>query len=193
MRSVEYKAWDTLVSGTITPTGTTNTSLVNVNQGLTLRDRVGNSVRGSKLVFRGCVCWPNLSSVTLAGCVASDTVRLLIVLDKQSSYTAFTTLDVLDTQSINDFGNRSNSSRFSVLKSFWVDMAMDVNHDGTNYICGGYVRSVSCVLDTPWRFQYRLSSGGLDTAKYNIAMLAISRTRSDIDIQGFSRFFFYDN
>ncbi len=190
---VERKHIDSLYTDVIDSNGVIFRTLVPLSLGFDQNQRVGNTVTGTSFIMRFCVCWPNQSSVTLAGLMTTDTCRIMVYLDKQCNGTAATVTDILDSANVNDFRFIPNLTRFSILKTFFVQMNSEVNHDGTNYISSGYVESLSCVLNTPWIFKYTEGGGSIaNLVSYNIGFMAITRNNALCDILGFSRFYYTD-
>ena len=88
-------------------------SLVNIAVGTGPNERIGRQIK-VKSINAYLTLQKNSSSY------ATDTIRLMLVLDTQCNGTAPAITDILQTASVNSFRNMANSKRFVVLKDVFT-------------------------------------------------------------------------
>lgn len=100
-----------------------------IAQGVTQSTRVGRKCTIKAINWHWCVGLPARTDVATPPTV-NDTVRVMMILDKQCNGAAATVTDVLFTADWQSFNNLSNSNRFRVLYDKTVDLNYtDMIHD----------------------------------------------------------------
>lgn len=111
----EHKFLDTDV-GTALGTMAATMESVNLNviiQGTTESNRIGRKCTLTNVSLKGILTLPT----TATAANTTDTVRLLLVCDKQTNGAAFVATDLWETDSYAAFNNLANTGRFRILKS----------------------------------------------------------------------------
>lgn len=116
----ELKFKDTTVAAALSLiVGTIHSSsLVAIPQDGTESGRVGRKVTVKAVHVRGL----SVLAGTSDNNQADDTIRLMLVLDKQANGAAPSVTDILETASIDSFNNLANKSRFRILKDSKIVM-----------------------------------------------------------------------
>lgn len=156
-----------------------SSSLVTIPQDGTESGRVGRKVTVKSLHVRGLCVLAGTSDFNNT----DDTVRLMIVLDKQCNGTAATPADILEagagTVTIDSFNNLANKSRFRVLKDTKICMNLNGAVDSVNNVVAGN-RTVPFEyhfsnLNLPIEYDNSATTGALATVRSNnLLVLGIS-------------------
>ncbi len=134
----EYKFHDLDINDpTVSATGTiVEDNVVEIVQGTTESNRIGRKLTVKSIDWRLFI---QLPATSVPG-ATSETVRVLLYLDKQCNGTAAVVLDILETADFQSFRNLANTGRFRVL----MDRTYDLNsssgsYDGTNDQFGEHI------------------------------------------------------
>lgn len=141
-----------------------------IAQGVTESQRVGRKIRIKKIMWRGKWDLPTTTTVSQT----SDTIRVILYLDKQCNGATAAVTDVLESASINAFRNLANSGRFSILWDRYVTVVCP-SGAGSTTTYGEQTRkfffSKSC--DIPVEFDS--TTGAITEIKSNnIGLLVVS-------------------
>lgn len=151
-----------------------SSSLVTIPQDGTESGRVGRKITVKSIHVRG------LS--VLAGTTdennTDDTIRLMLVLDKQANGTAPAVTDILETASIDSFNNLANKSRFRILKDTKLVLNSAMGAIGVSGKSGNrtipfewHIKN----LDLPIEYDNTAPTGALATVRSNnLVVLGIS-------------------
>ena len=118
-----------------------------------------------------------------------DTIKLMIVLDRQANGTSATYTDVYEDDDINSLRDLENSKRFSILKTVVKTISTTVNYDGTNYFHSEKRALLNCYVNMKKgiKIEYSPQAGGnrtiAEVRSNNILVMAIS-TNGQIQING---------
>ncbi len=105
-----------LDDGVIAAGGTITPSINLIAQGVTESARIGRKCVIKKIQWRYRLCLTNSTSGT------TDTVRIIMYLDKQANGATAAVTDILETADIHSFNNLVNSGRFRILMDRSVDV-----------------------------------------------------------------------
>ena len=179
-RNAELKFFDTLKAQTsVTETGTVLDDSVNhIAQGVTEENRVGRKCTIRGLHFKGT--YNNTVSTVLSA--TNQSVRIVIVVDKQTNGTAVTVADVLEDvtefNGYNSYRNLANSQRFKVL----MDRRFNIRIPAVAQTAAGTFSTY--LNEYKWEFNKRLNlpiefsgtTGAIgEIRSNNIAIFAICR------------------
>ncbi len=116
----EYKFHDVNADdAVIANTGSILTSLTLIAQGVTESTRVGRKCTIRSISWRGDITLPTTATAAETG----DVVRMMLILDTQANGDVPVTADILQTGVIYSYMFLANSTRFKVLKTFWLTMS----------------------------------------------------------------------
>ncbi len=127
------------VLGTTAPAATAGT-LVAIPQGVTESTRVGRKCVISNIGWRFQIGLNNINQ----GVGSTDTVRVILYLDKQANGAIITNTDLLESADYQSFNNLSNSGRFRVL----MDRTYTVKHHAGGWDGTGVDYAADSVSDT---------------------------------------------
>ncbi len=103
-------------AGTIQNAG----SVALIGQGITESLRIGRKLTIKSINWRYTINLPELDDIADPG--ASDTVRIILYLDKQANGATALVTDILDTADYQSFNNLANKSRFMTLMDRTITM-----------------------------------------------------------------------
>lgn len=168
----ELKFLDTARAAAAVATGgTVDTNLVVIPQDDTESGRNGRKVVVKNLWFHGELVVPN----TVTNTADTDTIRLLVVQDKQANGAAFTAAQVMAQVDYIGFRNLENQSRFKIL---W-DTSMTINAstqvvNSTGDCSKQWSKYIKCNI--PMYYDSTATSGAITTQRSNsVAVLAFTR------------------
>jgi len=119
---VERKWFDETITAVAVPNnGVINATINPIPQGAGQSERVGSKCILTNIMLRGAV---NIAAGQ-TGVFASDRVRAVLYLDKQSNGAAATVTDILTTATIDSFNNLFNKDRFVILRDMYIDISSD--------------------------------------------------------------------
>jgi len=188
----ELKFFDTVLAATNVPAvGVVNPNLNIVATGDGEQNRIGRKIQIKSVWLKGSATL--LTSATAAA--ATDTVRMILVQDKQANGAAFAVTDVLQNADYLGFRNVANTSRFNIL---W-DKTIDINASAVfTAVPAGLpmVRNFNNYLkcNIPIEFDASLNTGVITTQRSNsIALLMISKNNNISQVQYRARIRYADN
>ncbi len=113
---------------TIASNGTITEDSCNVIvQGTSESQRIGRKCTLRSINWRFNIRLPEGTAVT----TTSDTVRVILYLDKQTNGATAAVTDILESDDFQSFNNLSNKSRFRTLMDRTYDLNTDLSGDGT--------------------------------------------------------------
>lgn len=119
----ELKFFDvTLDDAVIAATGTVTDSINKIAQGVTESQRVGRKCTIRSIGWRYIISLPEVTAA--ANPPGSDTIRLIMFLDKQCNGATATVTGILEGAQFQEFNNLANKGRFRTL----VDEMVDINY-----------------------------------------------------------------
>ncbi len=128
---------------------------------------------------------------------SSETVRVLLYLDKQTNGTAATALGILETDDFQSFNNLSNKGRFLTLmdRTYALNKTVGAG-DGTTNIFGEWQINDTLFkqVNIPIEYDNSASTGALSTQRTNnIGLLIIGQTGALASFNSKMRLRFSDN
>ncbi len=172
-----------------------NSSLNLILQGIAETNRIGRRITITNVGMRFRIAMKGCDDCTSIALI-HDTVRVMMVLDKQCNGAVATILGVLETADYQSFNNLSNSGRFRTL----MDRTYELNYAGAagdavttnNFVTPDVAVSDTFFAKVNIPVEYS-GSGSVITAitSSNIFLLAISEN-AKCSFQGFSRIRFTD-
>lgn len=163
--AVEKKYFDT-TKGSATPaaTGTIlNLSLNLIPQGTTESSRIGRKVIVTNLYLHGQMILPTTNDET----ATSDTLRLIVYIDKQANGATATIGDLLQTTDWRSFRNLSNQERFVFLKDKYYDLNATVNCSATTQTTGDFAFHFKCYKKLDLPIEFSSTTGAITEIKSN--------------------------
>lgn len=162
----ETKFLDTSGVETFTAAGLVTGNLNVIPQGDGQSERVGRKVEVKSIhVLAKLILSPTSAAV------GANTVRVILIQDKQANGAAFTVTDYLTTQSDLSHKNLENSNRFHC----YFDQRVEMNAFGVNELQHTFEKFVKCKI--PIEFDSSAASGAIATQRSNsLAMLLIADT-----------------
>ncbi len=113
---------------TIATNGTISQASCNIIvQGTSESQRIGRKCTLRSINWRFNIRLPEGTAVT----TTSDTIRVIVYLDKQTNGAAAAVTDILESDDFQSFNNLSNKSRFRTLMDRTYDLNTDLSGDGT--------------------------------------------------------------
>jgi len=171
----ERKFHDLDVDDAVVATGGTVTHLNVIAQGVTEATRVGRKCTITHIGWRYTVRLPE--TVQQASPTAGDTVRLMLILDKQANGAIPSVTDVLESAEYQSFNNLANKGRFRVL----MDRTIDINYlvmasdAASKYDQGQVEQSDSFYKKCNITIEYDSTTGAItEVRSNNLLLLAIS-------------------
>ncbi len=178
------------IDAVIASGGVITSGLITIPQGTTENERIGRKLTIRKIGMKIRI---NLAEQTSDGST-EDTVRLMLILDKQCNGAAPAILDILETADFQSFNNLSNSFRFRTL----MDRTFSINAqsgagNGTAQEFGQNVINTSFYKDCFLPIEYSGVTGAITEIRSNhIILLSITHGNvAGLEIQ--FRFRFSDN
>jgi hypothetical protein len=164
-------------------------SLNLIDQGTGECQMIGRIVHIKQILIRMMVRLPDTFNATLNQVPGRDTIKLIVVLDRQANGTAASFTDVFEDADINSLRDLENSKRFTILKSKIVTISTVVNNNGTNYYHAEKRGLLNCYLKFKRgiKIEYSPQAGANRTISEvrsnNILVMAIS-TNGQIQVNG---------
>lgn len=167
-----------------------------VPQIFTLSEGDGQSQRHGRKVHMTSVQWHGVVSLppSAVPANASDTIRLLLVRDKQANGALPAVTDILVNAVWESFRNLEFKSRFSIIFDKRISMFGAISGDGSSSITGPAEKNFRLFkkLNIPIEYSDLNASGGIGTINSNnIVMLLITRL-SQIGMESCMRFRYTD-
>lgn len=171
--SGELKTHEVTVSnGTATAVGgTIHGSLNLIDNGTTTITRVGKQAQITKINMNWVISLPSTSTIANS----SDTVRLIVYMDKQANGAEATVADILEAAEIRSFNNKANVNRFAILKNKKYNL--DAKSSISTATAGvDYLKSINIKFGKhPCKIEYKGTGGGIaDVTSCNIGVLVLS-------------------
>lgn len=193
-RGGEMKFKDTTISISGNTSGALGTSFNLVAQGDTEQERNGRKITVKKVHFRGQVDFNATSTIT------QDSARIIFYLDKQANGAVATVAGILQgTPNALSFNNLSNSSRFVILKDYYIPFdtpnfafvpSTDAFVGGTNTVKISFNKK----CNIPIEFDASATTGAITTIRSNnIGCMMITDEASTCVLVGVARIRFSDN
>ncbi len=174
----EMKFFDTIRAAVVP--GSTGTILNNclniIPQGAVENNRIGRKCVIKSVMVHGNTNLP--STTTFAD--ASDSVRFILYLDRQANGIAATITGILETASIDSFGQLANSSRFKTIGTWMHNLSADAasgngTTDTTFEKSFQWAKYFKCEIPIEW--DNSATTGVLTSVRSNnIGMLAITKS-----------------
>lgn len=162
----------TLANGTATAVGgTIHGSLNLIDNGTTTITRVGKQAQITKINMNWVISLPSTSTIANS----SDTVRLIVYMDKQANGAEATVADILEAAEIRSFNNKANVNRFAILKNKKYNL--DAKSSISTATAGvDYLKSINIKFGKhPCKIEYKGTGGGIaDVTSCNIGVLVLS-------------------
>lgn len=194
----ELKFYDKVISN-FTPTSVGNVvenTINDVAQGVTESQRIGRKMVIRSIHLRAQLL---LQTGSIAASTA-DSIRILLVLDKQANGAAATVADLLENiqgtgnPGMDSFRNLENSGRFRVLKDF--DCALSAGAgawDGTNDQFAEVSKYISWNIPCNIPIEFSSTTGAItEMRSNNVAIMAIAKSGGVININGQTRIRYSD-
>lgn len=198
----EYKYIDTIrdgVVGDFTVGGRWEMYMPSLNlcsRGTGTTNRIGDTIRATKLEVRMHLEMPDKSSTTGGDSTCGDLIRILIYQDKQVNGTAPINTDVILTQSILTQSNAFNEGRFNFLYDKVVEVHQTAGtRNPVGCIWGHRYKHIDpiCIDLEELRIEYKSNFGTLaDLAQNNIGIMCCVQFTGNLSIDINSRVWFYD-
>lgn len=150
-------------------------SLVKIAQGITEKTRVGRKCVIKKIGWRFSLTLPEVDDTATPG--ASDEVRLILYIDKQTNGATAAVTDILETAVIHSFRNLVNMGRFIILmdRTFAMNV-MTLNSTTTgNNSQNAVIRPYQWYKNVNIPIEYNAAAGAItEMCCNNIGLLSIS-------------------
>ncbi len=167
-----------VTTGTVFLNGSTEASLLRIAEGNGESGRIGRKITIKSINWRFTIDVPEADGV--ANPQNSDTVRVILYLDKQTNGAAAAITDILETASFQSFNNLSNSKRFRTLldRTYTINVKAGGSNGTTsdwaqNRIDDTFFKKVNI----PIEYANTATDGSLATIRSNnIGLLLISGT-----------------
>lgn len=187
----ELKFFDTALTETqfATTAAVSFPSLNLIPQGVTESTRVGRkcTIKKLHLNFR----LTKDASATLAG---TDTVRVIVYVDKQANGAAATAADILEvTTDTFSYRNLANVNRFRILKDIKYQLnAQAAAGDGTTNSSVVYGKYYQCSVPLDLPIEFDSTTGAITEIKSNNIGILMIDENAGSDLKGRARVRFYD-
>ncbi len=165
-----------VTTGTIFLNSNTEASLVRIPEGNGESARIGRKLTIRSINWRFTVDVPETDGA--ANPANSDTIRLILYLDKQANGAAAAVTDILESASFQSFNNLANSKRFRTLMD--RTYSINVNAGGGNGTTSDWAQTriddtFFAKVNIPIEYNNASTDGALATVRSNnIGLLAIS-------------------
>lgn len=172
----EVKFLDNVIdTNPVASTGFVTSSIVNIREGLGAQERLGRKIT---LVHIGWNFQIKLALIDEQPLPASsDTVRMIVYLDKQCNGAAITATDLLAEASLRSFRNLNNKGRFVI----FMDELYDIEYTGLSWEAEEKVSQASIIhtyrraIDLQVEIDYDGSPGAIgDITSNNVSVFMIS-------------------
>jgi hypothetical protein len=164
-------------------------SLNLIDQGTGECQMIGRIVHIKSVYIRTMIRLPDTINASLNQVPGRDTIKLMIVLDRQANGTSATYNNVYEDPDINSLRDLENSKRFTIVKTMMKTIATTVNHDGTSYFHSEKRAILNCYVNLKKgiKIEYSPQAGGNrvigEVRSNNLLVMAIS-TNGIIQING---------
>jgi hypothetical protein len=157
----------------------TNGSILNsgsvnlIAQGVTESTRVGRKAVIRSINWR----WNLKKAATTAGSNASESIRLILYLDKQCNGAAAGVTDILESDNYQSFNNLANKGRFKILMDKEITMnALSGGGDGTTEDYGAVERNGSYYKKCSIPIEFSSTTGAItEIRSNNLGVLILSK------------------
>jgi len=174
--SAELKFKDTTKAQTALASAGTifNDTLVGMVEGNTDSTRIGNRITARSVMVRGTA----KMAATAAATDTSQTVRIIVYLDRQANGATAAVGDILASADYRSFNNLDNSDRFRTL----AEETIDIKLSGATETAGAYTygeckKSFFLKAKLNLDFKFKGNAGSVaDLSGNNIGVLVISET-----------------
>lgn len=174
--SAELKFKDTTKAQTALASAGTifNDTLIGMVEGNTDSTRIGNRITAKSVMLRGTA----KMAATAAATDTSQTVRIIVYLDRQANGATAAVGDILASADYRSFNNLDNSDRFRTLAEEVIDMHLSgATPSGAAYTYGETSKSFFLKAKLNLDIKYKGNAGSVaDLASNNIGVLVISET-----------------
>ncbi len=173
----EIKFHDLDIDDAVVSTGGTiaEDSCLTIAEGNGESDRIGRKITVRSIHWKYSMQMPNQSQAANA----SEDLRIILYLDKQTNGAAATVLNILESADYQSFRNLSNSGRFQILHDRTYSLnAQGGGGDGTTNFTTEVTRSVtwSKQVNIPIEYDNSATTGVITSMRSNnIGVLTISR------------------
>ncbi len=158
---------------TIATNGTIAQASINIiAQGVTEVQRIGRKCTLRSINWRFNIRLPEGVAVT----TTSDTVRVIVYLDKQTNGAAAGVTDILETDDYQSFNNLANKSRFRTLMDRTYDINSDLSGDGTTVDSPRFNMNDSFFKKINIPIEYDATTGAItEQRSNNVGVLLLSK------------------
>ncbi len=161
------------------PTIATNGTIVEdscnvIAEGNGEEERIGRKVTLRSINWRFNIRLPEGTAVT----TTSDTVRVIVYLDKQTNGATAAVTDLLESDNYQSFNNLANKSRFRTLMDRTYDLNTDLSGDGTTVDSPRFNINDSFFkkINIPIEYDNTATTGAISTQRSNnIGVLLLSK------------------
>lgn len=193
---VELKFFDTAFDDAVVATGgTVGTSLNLIPQGTEENRRIGRVAFIKKIALRYSVTLPTSTVAT----ATSDTLRFLVVLDRQANGAAATWGDIIKVSggaaNVIGYNNLANKMRFKILMDKVINIRASgfagngtANDSGQTMITKSWYKR----FKKPMRIEFSLTTGAITEVRSNNIFLAQVAKEGLIFLETFTRIRFTD-
>ncbi len=159
-------------AGTIFTNGSAEATLLRITQGTGETNRIGRKCTIKSINWRFNIRLPEGTATT----TTSDTVRIILYLDKQCNGAAATAVGILETDDYQSFNNLANKSRFRTLMDRTYDLNTDLSGDGTTVDSPRFNMNDSLFKRVNIPIEYDSTVGAIaEIRSNNINMLILSK------------------
>lgn len=189
--TVEYKFFDQDIDDALVAGAGTVTALLAIAQGVTESTHVGRKLVVKHVGWKGTAVLPENSG---ASAWESDTLRLMLIIDKQCNGALPAVTDVLESADFQSFNNLANKGRFRVLCDKVIDLSHTaaVSHTASTGL--GFETRVSFdvykKLNLP--VEYNSTTGAVTEIRSNNLILLVISERGLVKLDGKMRIRFSD-
>lgn len=140
----------------------TDQSLNLIDQGNDECQMIGRKVVIKSFMIRGIMRFPQQTNAVIGSVNAADTCRFALVLDKQCNGATATVALMYQNTDIWTFNNLENSSRFSILKEWKMNIgsSLNFNDDANVYFSGDVERQFKYFKKCNIPLEFGIQSGG---------------------------------
>ncbi len=158
---------------TIASNGTIASASVNIiAQGVTEVQRIGRKCTLRSINWRFNIRLPEGTAST----TTSDTVRVILYMDKQTNGAAAGVTDILESDNYQSFNNLANKSRFRTLMDRTYDLNTDLSGDGTTVDSPRYNENDSFFKKVNIPIEYDSTTGAItEQRSNNVGVLLLSK------------------
>lgn len=154
----------------------TDTSINLLTAGTGPSGLIGKKIVVSRISMRINCALQSSNNATLGSVVNTDSLRIILIQDKQSNGAYPAVTDVLQTANFFSMMNMDYSKRFKILKEWIVDFSETINY-GTNYFTGPVDETIKWSRKTNVPIDFDIAATGVigDVRTNNIFVLVITR------------------